>query len=135
PIAEVVMDDLETTKNEDVVNGADHPQDIIAPNTDKSSRDTRFKQPLRHPTLDPEWNKRQVVTDQPEQPWFNHMVSAVKDPLTFDELMATPIDFSKYAMNRLQIDNLTQEILEGHVSNLFKGTCTNSSELKYNMEE
>nr|GEU99380.1 hypothetical protein [Tanacetum cinerariifolium] len=42
----------------------------------------------------PEWNKHQVVLDQPEQPWFNQMVSTSKDPSTFDDLMATPIDFS-----------------------------------------
>nr|GFA08699.1 hypothetical protein [Tanacetum cinerariifolium] len=58
------------------------------------------------------------------------MVFAVKDPFTFDELMATPIDFFKYAMNRRQIDNLTQEILVGPVYNLLKGTCTNP-EKKY----
>ncbi|GKB54542.1 hypothetical protein Tco_0905295 [Tanacetum coccineum] len=40
--------------------------------------------------------------------WEAVRVSAAKDPLTFDELMATSIDFSKYAMNRLKIDNLTQ---------------------------
>ncbi|GJT45720.1 hypothetical protein Tco_0954435 [Tanacetum coccineum] len=51
------------------------------------------------------------------------MVSAVKDPLTFDELMATPIDFSKYVMNQLKIDHLTNEILVGPVYNLLKGTC------------
>ncbi|GKC28376.1 hypothetical protein Tco_1035670 [Tanacetum coccineum] len=65
-----------------------------APKTNKPSRDTWFKQPLRPLTPDPEWNKRQVVTAQLEQPWFNHIDSAAKDPLTFDELMATPIDFS-----------------------------------------
>nr|GEU59323.1 hypothetical protein [Tanacetum cinerariifolium] len=53
-----------------------------------------FKKPLRPPTPDPKWNKRQVVIDQPEQPSFNQMVSATKDPLTFNDLMATPIDFS-----------------------------------------
>ncbi|GJU32605.1 hypothetical protein Tco_1176194 [Tanacetum coccineum] len=127
PIAEVVMDDLETTANEDVVNDANRHQDNVAP---KINKDTWFKQPPRPSTPDPEWNKR-----QPEQPWFNKMVSAAKDPLTFDELMATPIDFSKYAMNRLQIDNLTQEILVGPVYNLLKGTCTSSIELEYNMEE
>ncbi|GJT96434.1 hypothetical protein Tco_1091952 [Tanacetum coccineum] len=51
------------------------------------------------------------------------MVFAAKDPLTFDELMVTPIDFSKYVINRLQIDNLTQEILVRLVYNLLKGTC------------
>ncbi|GJU16271.1 hypothetical protein Tco_1144237 [Tanacetum coccineum] len=94
----------ETTANEDVVNDADRPQDYVAPKTNKPSRDTWFKQPPRPPTPDPEWNKP-------------------KDPLTFDELMVTPIDFSKYVINRLQIDNLTQEILVRLVYNLLKGTC------------
>ncbi|GKE59118.1 hypothetical protein Tco_1498303 [Tanacetum coccineum] len=50
---------------------------------------------LRWPfTPDSEWNKRQVILSQPEQPWFNQMVSATKDPLTLNDLMATPIDFS-----------------------------------------
>ncbi|GKG40378.1 hypothetical protein Tco_0467155, partial [Tanacetum coccineum] len=48
-----------------------------------------FTQPPRPPTPDSEWNKRQVVLDQPEQPRFNQMVSAIKDPLTFNYLMAT----------------------------------------------
>ncbi|GJS33369.1 hypothetical protein Tco_0531751 [Tanacetum coccineum] len=135
PIAEVVMDNLESTANEDVVNDADLPQYYVAPKTNKLSRDTWFKQPPRPPTPDLEWNKRQVITDQPEHPWFNHMVSAAKYPLTFDELMATPINFSKYDMNRLQVDNVTQKILVGPVYNLLKGTCTSSIELKYNMEE
>ncbi|GJY59030.1 hypothetical protein Tco_0458922 [Tanacetum coccineum] len=63
------------------------------------------------------------------------MVSAAKEPLTFDELMATLIDFSRFAMNRLNIDNLTQELLVGLVYNLLKGTCKSSVEFEYNMEE
>ncbi|GJS77276.1 hypothetical protein Tco_0727157 [Tanacetum coccineum] len=106
PIAEVVMDDQETTENEDVVNDVDRPQDNVAPKTNKPSKDTWFKQPPRPPTHDPKLNKRQVVVDQPEQPWFNKM-----------------------------IDNLTQEILVGPVYNLLKGTCTSSIELEYNMEK
>ncbi|GKA18225.1 hypothetical protein Tco_0698062, partial [Tanacetum coccineum] len=54
PIAEVVMDDLETTANEDVVNDADRPQDYVAPKTNKPSRDTWFKQPPRPLTPDTE---------------------------------------------------------------------------------
>ncbi|GJR62859.1 hypothetical protein Tco_1505021 [Tanacetum coccineum] len=50
------------------------------------------------------------------------MISSTKDPLTFDDLMATPIDFSKYVLNRLKIDNLTQDILLGPAYNLLKGT-------------
>ncbi|GKB31772.1 hypothetical protein Tco_0871173 [Tanacetum coccineum] len=50
------------------------------------------------------------------------MVSATKDPLTFNDLMATPIDFSKYVLNGLKIENLTQDILLGPAFNLLKGT-------------
>ncbi|GJX84219.1 hypothetical protein Tco_0334993 [Tanacetum coccineum] len=63
------------------------------------------------------------------------MVSAAKDLLTFDGLMATPIDFSKYAMNQLNIDNLTQAHLVGPVYELLKGTCKSSIELEYNIED
>ncbi|GJT76466.1 hypothetical protein Tco_1043191 [Tanacetum coccineum] len=63
------------------------------------------------------------------------MVSATKDHLTFNDLMATPIDFSKYVLNRLKIDNLTQELLLGPAYNLLKGTCTSSIELEYNFQE
>ncbi|GJS19304.1 hypothetical protein Tco_0447936 [Tanacetum coccineum] len=89
----------------------------------------------RPPTHVPEWNKRQVVLDQPAQPWFNQMVSASKDPLTFNDLMATPIDFSKYVLNGLKIKNLTQDFLLGLAFNLLKGTCSSSIELEYNFQE
>ncbi|GJT12375.1 hypothetical protein Tco_0859417 [Tanacetum coccineum] len=106
PIAEVVMDDA----GEDV-------------------------QPSRPPTPDPESSNRQVVLGQPKQPWFNQMVSAIKDPLTFNDIMATPIYFSKYVLNRLKIDNMTQDLLLGPAYDLLKGTCTSSIELEYNFQE
>ncbi|GJW60250.1 hypothetical protein Tco_0109585 [Tanacetum coccineum] len=76
-----------------------------------------------------------IVNDQPQQTWFNNLVSAEKDPLTFDELMATPIDFSKFAINRLKLDKITKADLDGPIYNLLKGTCQSSIELEYNMEE
>ncbi|GKA12714.1 hypothetical protein Tco_0692260 [Tanacetum coccineum] len=63
------------------------------------------------------------------------MVSAVKDLLTFDELMATHIDFSNFVMNLLKIDKLTKAHLVGPVYNLLKGTFQSSIELEYNIEE
>ncbi|GJY64611.1 hypothetical protein Tco_0466071 [Tanacetum coccineum] len=90
PIAEVVMDDA----GDDVVRDDDQSQDASKPKTAKTPNPDWFKQPPRPPTHDPEWNKRQVILDQPEQPWFNEMVSAIEDPLTCNDLMATPIDFS-----------------------------------------
>ncbi|GKF68337.1 hypothetical protein Tco_0198016 [Tanacetum coccineum] len=63
------------------------------------------------------------------------MVSATKDPLTFNDLMATRIDFSKYVLNQLKIDNLTQDLLLGLAYNLLKGPCTSSIKLEYNFQE
>nr|GEW14437.1 hypothetical protein [Tanacetum cinerariifolium] len=97
-IAEVIMDDV----GEDVVRHDDQPQDTSKPKTTKTHNPEWFKQPPMPPTLDPEWNKRQVVLD----PWFNQILSATQDPLTFNDLMATLIDFFKYVFNRLKMITL-----------------------------
>nr|GEW46355.1 hypothetical protein [Tanacetum cinerariifolium] len=72
---------------------------------------------------------------QLKEPWFNNLLSAKKDPLTFDALMDTLIDFSKFAMNRIKIDKLTKAHLVGPVYKLLKGTCKSNIELEYNMEK
>nr|GEX15533.1 hypothetical protein [Tanacetum cinerariifolium] len=92
PIAEVVMDDA----SEYVVHDDDQPQPASKPKTTKTSNQEWFKQPPRPPTPNLKWNKCQVVLDQTNQHSFNQMVSATKDPLTFNDLIATTIDFSKY---------------------------------------
>nr|GEZ61738.1 hypothetical protein [Tanacetum cinerariifolium] len=51
-------------------------------------------------------NKHQVVLDQLEQPWLNQMVSAIEDPLTFNDFMDTLIDFSKPRGKELKIQSL-----------------------------
>nr|GEX96936.1 hypothetical protein [Tanacetum cinerariifolium] len=94
-----------------------------------------FKQPPRPPTPDPEWNKDKNVNDGPEQTWFNDLVNAEKDPLTFNELMATPINFSKFTINRIKLDNITEADLVGPVYKLLKGTCKSSIEMEYNMDQ
>ncbi|GJX79298.1 hypothetical protein Tco_0327447 [Tanacetum coccineum] len=106
PTTEVEMDDAVNTAAEDVVHDANQPHDDSTQAKDKALMQDWFKQPPRPPTPNPKRNKRQVVLDQPEQPWFNQMVSATKDPLTFNDLMATPIDFSKYA-HALAASNLS----------------------------
>ncbi|GJX12304.1 hypothetical protein Tco_0204062 [Tanacetum coccineum] len=130
PISEVLMDDA----GDDVVHDEDQPQDASKPKTTKTPNPDWFKQPLGPPTPDPEWNKRQVVLNQPEHPWFNQMVFTIKDPLTFNDPMATPIDFLKYVLNGLKIENLTQDILLGPAFNLLKGTCSSSIKLEYNFQ-
>ncbi|GKF00535.1 hypothetical protein Tco_0023885, partial [Tanacetum coccineum] len=49
--------------------------------------------------------------------------------------MSTPIDFSAYVMNHLNIDNLTHQHLVGLTFNLLKGTCKSRVELEYHFEE
>ncbi|GKE35255.1 hypothetical protein Tco_1454577 [Tanacetum coccineum] len=127
----VVMDDA----GEDVVRDDDQPQYTSEPKTTKTPNLFLFKQPPRPPTPDLEWNKHQVVFGQPEQPWFNQMVSATKDPLTFNDPMSTLIGFSKYVLNLLKIDNVTQDILLGPAYDLLIGTCTSNIELEYNFQE
>ncbi|GJT58513.1 hypothetical protein Tco_1002046 [Tanacetum coccineum] len=130
-IIEVIMDDA----GDDVARDDDQPQASSKPKTSKALNPKWFKQPLRPSTPDLEWNKCHVVLDQPAQPWFNQMVTASKDPITFNDLMATPIDFSKYVLNGLNIENLTQDILLGPAFNLLKGMCSSSIELEYNFQE
>nr|GEZ03012.1 hypothetical protein [Tanacetum cinerariifolium]GEZ24589.1 hypothetical protein [Tanacetum cinerariifolium] len=64
------------------------------------------------------------------------LVAIADKPLkTFDELMSTPIKFSAYIMNGLNITNLTQETLLRPAFKLLKGTRTNFAELEYDFEE
>ncbi|GJT42273.1 hypothetical protein Tco_0950988 [Tanacetum coccineum] len=134
PTIEVEMDEVNTA-TEDVVHDANQLHDDSTQAKDKAPMQYWFKQPPRPPTPDPEWNKHQVVLDQHEQPWFNQMGSAIKYLFTFNDLMATLIDFSKYVLNRINIDNLTQDLLLGPAYNMLKGTCTSSIELEYNFQE
>ncbi|GJZ01020.1 hypothetical protein Tco_0518981 [Tanacetum coccineum] len=101
PIVEVVMNDAVNTTGKDVVRDNYQPQDTSEHKTYKTPNQDWFKQPLMPPTLDPKWNKRQVVLDLPEQPLFNQMVSVTKDPLSFNDLMATPINFSNVSVKKL----------------------------------
>ncbi|GJW04463.1 hypothetical protein Tco_1563319, partial [Tanacetum coccineum] len=71
----------------------------------------------------------------PPQTWIRQIAKVEKPPLTFDELISTPTDFSAYVMNHLKIDNLTQWHLVGPTSYLLKGTCKSRVELEYHFEE
>ncbi|GJU93213.1 hypothetical protein Tco_1317969 [Tanacetum coccineum] len=74
--------------------------------------------------------------DQPQDDtWFNNLLTIEKDPLTFDDLMATPIDFTKFAMNHLKKDKITKANLVGPVYKLLKGTCRSCIELEYKIEQ
>ncbi|GJS45699.1 hypothetical protein Tco_0595820 [Tanacetum coccineum] len=76
-----------------------------------------------------------TVSDLPLQPWITHLAQATGSQSSFDELMATYIDFFAFMMNRLNIDYLTQELLTGPTYDLMKGLCKSVAELEYHLEE
>ncbi|GJX10405.1 hypothetical protein Tco_0200264 [Tanacetum coccineum] len=97
--------DMPMDQGEDLGKSDEQPNDEAIPKYDwymKSNSDT---------SPDPKWNEGKLIDDRPEQSWLNDMAKATKPPLTFDELMHTLINFSAFVLNRLQIDNLTKEIL------------------------
>ncbi|GKD48422.1 hypothetical protein Tco_1277398, partial [Tanacetum coccineum] len=49
--------------------------------------------------------------------------------------LATPIDFSAFIRNRLNIQHLTQDLLTDPTYDLIKGTCKSVVELEYHLEE
>ncbi|GKB83722.1 hypothetical protein Tco_0950617 [Tanacetum coccineum] len=105
------------------------------PSIKEASKHDWFKKPKRPSTPDSEWNARKTIDFRSPQTWISKIAQAEKPTLSFDELMSTPIDFSAYGMNHLNIDKLTQEYLVGPTFNLLKGTCKSRLKLEYNFEE
>ncbi|GKC30542.1 hypothetical protein Tco_1037836 [Tanacetum coccineum] len=99
------------------------------------TKDDWFMKPARPPTPDPEWIQGKSVDSKPTQTWLNDLANVKNLPLTFNDLMSTPIDFSAFAMNRQKIKKLTKADLVGPIFNLLKGTCKSYVELEYNMDE
>ncbi|GJS75070.1 hypothetical protein Tco_0724951 [Tanacetum coccineum] len=81
------------------------------PNVEAASKDDWFKKPKRPPTPNSDWNTTKTIDFRPPQTWISKIAKEGKPPLTFDELMSTPIDFSEYVLYNLKIENLTQEYL------------------------
>ncbi|GJW34257.1 hypothetical protein Tco_0054289 [Tanacetum coccineum] len=101
----------------------------------REAQDERQWHPSSSPSPDREWHLTKTVSDLPPQPWTTHLAQAAGSQSLFDELMATPIDFSAFLMNRLKIDYLTQELLTGPTYDLMKGSCKSVVELEYHLEE
>ncbi|GJS07416.1 hypothetical protein Tco_0364212 [Tanacetum coccineum] len=81
------------------------------------------------------------LEDQPHQE-FNignddvaPLAQALGTQSSFNEFLATPVDFSTFIINWLKIENLTQDVLTGLTYDLMKGTCKSVVELEYHLEE
>ncbi|GJX11411.1 hypothetical protein Tco_0201270 [Tanacetum coccineum] len=101
------VDDSGVQKNQEFNTGNNDEQ----PDDEADSKNDWFKKPERPPTPNLDWNKRQHVDFRPTQTWISVTARAEKPPTSFDELINTPIDFSAFFMNWLNITNLTQELL------------------------
>nr|GEY36339.1 hypothetical protein [Tanacetum cinerariifolium] len=97
--------------------GKQQDQEFVTEDNDEQPADKDvtkadwFKKPERPPTHDPDWIFR------------------------CDTYFLGCYNFSAFVMNRLEIPNLTQEILVGLAFNLLKGTCKSITELDYHFEE
>ncbi|GJV41858.1 hypothetical protein Tco_1420298 [Tanacetum coccineum] len=109
--------------------------DDVSPVREVSNVDERLWNPTGSRTPDREWNKTKIVDDRPPQPWMSQLVQAAGTTSSFNEFLATPIDFSAFIMNRLNIQSLTQDLLTGPTYDLIKGTCKSVVELEYHLEE
>ncbi|GKD14353.1 hypothetical protein Tco_1198760, partial [Tanacetum coccineum] len=125
------VDDSGAQQNQEFDTGNNDDQ----PAVEAALRDTWFKQPERPPTSNPKWNKSKHVDFRPPQTWISDTSRADKPRTSFDELMDTPIDFSAFIINQLNIINLTQKILVRQAFNLLKGTYKSHTELEYHFKE
>ncbi|GKD55934.1 hypothetical protein Tco_1289321 [Tanacetum coccineum] len=76
-----------------------------------------------------------IVDDRPPQSWMTQLSQASGTQSSFNEFLATPIDFSAFIMNRLKLNNLNQDVLTGPTYDLMKGTYKSVVELEYHLEE
>ncbi|GKF28135.1 hypothetical protein Tco_0094477, partial [Tanacetum coccineum] len=112
---------FETTDSEMPHNqGSDLGNTDYQSNFEAASKHDWFNKPERPPTLYSDWNTTKTINFRPPYTWISKIAKAEKPPLTFNELMSSPIDFSAYVMNNLKVDNLTQGYLVGPAFNLLK---------------
>nr|GFB01936.1 hypothetical protein [Tanacetum cinerariifolium] len=69
------------------------------------------------------------------QSWISDLARQTNARSSFNELLDTPIDFSNFIMNWLNVDTLTPELLAGPTYELMRGSCNSLTELEYHLEE
>ncbi|GJW48094.1 hypothetical protein Tco_0079740 [Tanacetum coccineum] len=105
------------------------------PNEETFQHPDWFQKPTKPPTPDRDWNKTLPDAHGPVQPWLSSLAQMEDLRESFNELMDTPLDFSAFVMNRLEVDTLTPELLAGPTLKMMKGSCKSLVELEYFFEE
>ncbi|GKC86709.1 hypothetical protein Tco_1147358 [Tanacetum coccineum] len=101
-------------------------------NTTKDLEEPRL---TKLPSPDYDWNKTLPNAHGPVQPWLSSLAEKEDPRESFNELIDTPLDFSAFVMNRLNVYTLTPELLTGPTFELMKGSCKSLVELEYLFEE
>nr|GEW29683.1 hypothetical protein [Tanacetum cinerariifolium] len=94
-----------------------------------------FSQPRNTPTPDHDWNKTLPAIQGSAQTWISELAKQADSRSSLNALLDTPIDFSKFIMNRLCVDTSTLEVLAGPTYELMRGSCNSLTELEYHLEE
>nr|GFA00444.1 hypothetical protein [Tanacetum cinerariifolium] len=81
-----------------------------------------FSQPKRPPSPDHDWNKTLPAAQGDAQSWISVLARQADVRSSFNELLDTPIDFSNFIMNRLNVDTLTPALLAGPTYELMRGS-------------
>nr|GEY97064.1 hypothetical protein [Tanacetum cinerariifolium] len=81
-----------------------------------------FTQPRKPPIPDRNWNETLPAVQGSTQSWISELAKQADARSSFNELLDTPIDFSKFIMNRLGVDTLTLELLAGPTYELMRGS-------------
>nr|GEZ08994.1 hypothetical protein [Tanacetum cinerariifolium] len=122
--------EMEEPSHPEFETGADD-QPIVEP----SQHPEWFSQQKKPPTPDRDWNKTLSTTHESIQPWISELAKQSNSCSSFNELMDTPVDFSNFLMNRLKVDTLTPELIDGPTYKLMKGSCKSLVELEFFLEE
>ncbi|GJT21483.1 hypothetical protein Tco_0891420 [Tanacetum coccineum] len=125
------VDDLEEPSHQEFNTG----NDDVSPTREVTDVDARLWNLPGSQTPNREWNKTKTVDDWPPQSWMTQLAQVSGIQSSFNEFLATLIDFSAFIMNRIKINNLTQDVLTGLTYDLKKGTCKSVVELEYHLEE
>nr|GFC43051.1 hypothetical protein [Tanacetum cinerariifolium] len=94
-----------------------------------------FSQPRRPPSPDRAWNKTLPAAQGDAQSWISDLARKTDARSSFNELLDTPINFSNFIMNWLNVNTLTYDLLAGPTFELMRGSCTSLTELEYHLEE
>nr|GEZ84677.1 hypothetical protein [Tanacetum cinerariifolium] len=106
-------------------------QPIIQP----SQHPEWFFQPRKPPTPNRDWNKSLPAAQGNTQLWISALAKQTDARSSFNELLDTPIVFSNFIMNWLDVATLTPELLAGPTYELIRGSCNSLTELEYHLEE